>query len=436
MRMSRRWLLLAALPILGGLSALVLAPCGRAPAPPLAPGIGLLRLVEVQALAAVGGPAAGSAQRLERAIGRHGSLAGVLAGMAGLPAAHLEPWVRALATVVDLRRLQPVDRLILERDRPGEVRRLELVRGPGERYEAVLSGRGPVGRRIPVASERWVRRLGGEITTSFYDAVLGAGGDGELAARVADLLAADVDFLTDPRPGDRFDLLIEEGQVAGQRFGDPAILLARYAGERVRQVAYRFAGRDDRPGYYDASGSSLRKTFLKSPLNYRRVSSHFSRRRFHPIHRSYRPHLGVDFAAPAGTPVVVVGDGRVSFAGRKGENGNLVVVRHANGVETYYLHLQRIAAGVRNGARVAQGQVIGTLGATGTATGPHLDFRVKERGRFLDPLRLTQPPGPPIEAAVRPAFAAERARLDAWLGLLAPGEARPGPELVRLTAAR
>jgi hypothetical protein len=145
------------------------------------------------------------------------------------------------------------------------VRRLELVRGPAERYEAVLAGRGPVGRRIPVASERWVRRLAGEITTSFYDAVLAAGGDGELAARVADLLAADVDFLTDPRPGDRFDLLLEEGQVAGQRLSDPGILVARYAGERARQVAYRFPGRDGRPGYYDAGGNSLRKAFLKSP---------------------------------------------------------------------------------------------------------------------------------------------------------------------------
>jgi murein DD-endopeptidase MepM/ murein hydrolase activator NlpD len=390
------------------------------------PGIGRLRLIE-----AAGGPGPAAADRLERTIGNHGSLSHALGAVAGLPASAVDPWVHALGGVLDLRRLRPEDRLLVEVTAPGTVARVELVRSKAERYEAMRSASGTlVARRIPILTESRIRRLAGEVKTSLYDAMLAAGGDGETVARVADLLAYDVDFLTDPRPGDRFDVLVEETWAEGEAVGGATVLLARYEGERARQTATRFITPDGRADYYDAAGSSLRKALLRSPLNYRRVTSHFSHRRLHPIRRAYHAHLGVDFAAPVGTPVVAVGDGTVTFAGYRGANGNLVIVKHPNGYETYYLHLNRFAAGVKHGVRIKQGQVIGGVGMTGAATGPHLDFRVKHRGRFLDPEKLTLPPGPPVPPGSRPAFAAEHERLLMLVARIAPGEALPAGELV------
>jgi murein DD-endopeptidase MepM/ murein hydrolase activator NlpD len=143
----------------------------------------------------------------------------------------------------------------------------------------------------------------------------------------------------------------------------------------------------------DDEGKSLRKAFLKAPLSYRRISSGFTKRRMHPILKIARPHLGVDYAAPAGTPVSTVGDGTVIFAGRKGPNGNLVIVRHPNGYTTSYGHLARIKKGIRRRAEVRQGDVIGTVGSTGLSTGPHLDYRIRRNGTFLNPLAVNLPRG-------------------------------------------
>ncbi|RKY57901.1 MAG: hypothetical protein DRP95_06495 [Candidatus Latescibacterota bacterium] len=153
------------------------------------------------------------------------------------------------------------------------------------------------------------------------------------------------------------------------------------------------SGRED---YYTLEGKSLRKMFLKSPLRYRRISSNFSRRRFHPILRRYMPHWGVDYAAPPGTPVHATADGVVVFRGYKGPNGNMVILRHRNGYRTYYLHRSRFARGIRKGKKVKQGQVIGYVGATGLATGPHLDYRVRKGRRFVNPLKLRASNAQPV----------------------------------------
>jgi murein DD-endopeptidase MepM/ murein hydrolase activator NlpD len=374
--------------------------------------------------------------RLGGGIGRRGGLSNTLARVADLPDSVLEPWIRALDEVLDLRRLRPEDRVLVELV-AGSLRRIELRRSVAERYEAVRTADGQLtARRVPVESERRMRHLAGEVETSLNDAMLAAGGSSEIVARVADILAYDIDFFTDPRPGDRFDVLIDEEWVEGQRIGGATILFARYEGQRASQTGYRFTDSSEHADYYDVSGSSLRKALLKSPLNYRRVSSHFSHRRFHPIYKTYRPHLGVDFAAPIGTPVVSVGDGKVTYAGYKGANGNLVKIRHGNGYETYYLHLRKVARGVRRGKRVTQGQVIGWVGSSGASTGPHLDFRVKHHGKFKNPLKLTLPPGPPVAEASRQAYASERARLLGLVGLIPPGEVVATQELARLTAHR
>jgi murein DD-endopeptidase MepM/ murein hydrolase activator NlpD len=171
------------------------------------------------------------------------------------------------------------------------------------------------------------------------------------------------------------------------------ILAAEFTNNGQLHTAFRFKadGQKGRANYYNEKGQALRKTLLKAPLNYRRISSTFTKRRFHPILRTYRPHLGVDYAAARGTPVSSVGDGVVEFAGRKGANGKLIIIKHAAGYKTYYGHLHKIARGIRKGKRVTQGQFIGTVGSTGRSTGPHLDYRVKRHNKSLNPLRLKLP---------------------------------------------
>jgi murein DD-endopeptidase MepM/ murein hydrolase activator NlpD len=184
----------------------------------------------------------------------------------------------------------------------------------------------------------------------------------------------------------------------------------------------RFTPEGGVPGYYDERGVSMKRFFLASPLKFEpRITSHFSRRRLHPVHNTVRPHLGVDYGAPHGTPVYAVAAGTVVSAGWAGGGGRQVRLRHDRGLETYYLHLSSFAPGLRAGQRVQQGQLIGRVGATGTATGPHLDFRLRKNGVFVDPVaeRRRQPPGDPIPPSLLPAFMSARdgmlARLDAAL---------------------
>jgi murein DD-endopeptidase MepM/ murein hydrolase activator NlpD len=177
--------------------------------------------------------------------------------------------------------------------------------------------------------------------------------------------------------------------------------------------AIRFTPPHGKPGYYDLQGRSLRRFFLRSPLKFEpRITSGFSRRRFHPVLHTYRAHLGVDYGAPTGAPVVAVSAGTVLGATYDRANGRMVRLKHASGYETYYLHLSAFAPGVRAGARVAQGQVIGRVGATGLASGPHLDYRLRKNGVFVNPLaeHRRMPPGEPIPAGARVEFESVRDR--------------------------
>jgi murein DD-endopeptidase MepM/ murein hydrolase activator NlpD len=181
-----------------------------------------------------------------------------------------------------------------------------------------------------------------------------------------------------------------------------------YFNEGEQHIAIGFEEPDGTMEYYDCDGNSVRRVFLKSPLNYRRISSYFTHRRFHPILKIYRPHYGVDYAAPIGTPVVAIGDGRVTHAGWNGGMGNFVEIRHNNIYTSCYGHLSRYGKGVRSGVRVTQGQVIGYVGSTGLSTGPHLDFRVKKYGSYVNPLTIDYPRGEPVGEERREAFFARR----------------------------
>jgi murein DD-endopeptidase MepM/ murein hydrolase activator NlpD len=192
------------------------------------------------------------------------------------------------------------------------------------------------------------------------------------------------------------------------------IFAAEYVNGRRPFDAVLFHHPSGQLAYYTADGKSLQKAFLRSPLKFAaRISSHFSQHRFHPVMKVYRAHLGTDYAAPVGTPVQAIANGRVEFAARKGGNGNLIILKHANGYETYYLHLSRLL--VRAGQSVQQGQRIGLVGATGLASGPHLDFRMRRNGTFVNFEGLKLPPANPVARADQPAFFAER---DKWIAML------------------
>jgi murein DD-endopeptidase MepM/ murein hydrolase activator NlpD len=251
------------------------------------------------------------------------------------------------------------------------------------------------------------------IRDSLFVAVNETGEQDQLADQFNSIFGGDVDFYTDIHKGDSFRMLFEKKYLDGEfiRYGN--ILAAELAVQKKRLSAFRFQNE-----YYDLNGKALRRSLLKSPLKYTRISSRFSNARLDPILKIVQPHRGVDYAAPTGTPVVAVAAGRVLSAGENGGYGLSVCLRHANGYETVYSHLSHIAVHV--GQQVAQGQLIGNVGATGLATGPHLDFRLMHRETPVNPTRMIAPEAPPVAAKLFARFAALRDDLRGRLDQLAP----------------
>jgi murein DD-endopeptidase MepM/ murein hydrolase activator NlpD len=311
------------------------------------------------------------------------------------------------------------------------LRRLEVQRRPGERVVLESGSEGAFASWVErEPSEKRLRKLAGRVDDNLYLAMSRAGGGAGLVVEFADLFAWDFDFFTDTRSGDTFDLLVEEEWVGGERVGTGRILAGRYhpVGEPEPLVAYFYTWEDgELSGYYDGGGRSLRKFFLKSPLQFRRISSHFTHKRLHPIHKTYRPHLGVDYAAPTGTPVVALGNGKIVYVGWKGGYGRTVQIKHNATYLTQYAHLSRYGKGMKSGARVKQGQTIGFVGSSGVATGPHLDFRVRENGKWINPLHLKGGQSKPLPEGQRAAFAEIRGHLQDLLETMTPGRARPLP---------
>jgi len=283
------------------------------------------------------------------------------------------------------------------------------------------SDQGFEAEKVPIDYEQRVGRIGGVIESNLYSALPDDERATQLALSLSDIFSWDVDFNTDLRKGDTFRIVVEELWLGGEfrRYGNVLAAELVIDGESFR--AYRF-GDGDSADYYDERGNSLRRAFLKAPLSYRRISSGFTRRRLHPILKVVRPHLGVDYAAPRGTPVSATGDGTVTFAGYKGPNGRLVIIRHGRGYSTSYGHLSRFAKGIRAGTRVRQGEVIGYVGATGRATGPHLDYRMKRGGVFINPLKVAPPRGGAVASGRMGDFRAARERMETELAGIETGQ--------------
>jgi len=280
-------------------------------------------------------------------------------------------------------------------------------------------------QKIPL--EKHILGLVGRIDNSLYDSMIQLGQSPELTMRFADIFAWQIDFLTEPRPGDTFKLIWEKSYKEGEEFSDGVILAAQYSGKEASHTAILFEDPEGRKDYYTMKGDSLRKEFLRSPLNYRRISSYFSYKRFHPILKYYRPHLGIDYAAPLGTPVASIGDGEVTYVGRKDDYGRFVKVKHQNGYYSTYGHLSQYGKGIRRGVKVNQGQVIGYVGSSGLATGPHLDFRVVRNGRFVNFLKVQMPAAESVKDSYRKEFETTKRERLYQLGTLSSYRSFPHP---------
>lgn len=336
-------------------------------------------------------------------LGRGETLSQVLSSI-GVKSASIPLWIDAARRQLDLRSLPiglDVEAVV---DYHGTIREVRLT--PDWRATVVLEGGDAQvnGRREARPVRREMTVIQGTVESSLFGAIEALGENDTLAVDLADLFQWDVDFHREVRRGDTFQLLVERVVSDGRIVDYGPVVAARYVNDGREITAVRFAGSDGRAGYYDAEGRPLRKQFLRAPLRFSRVTSRFSTSRLHPVLGRRMPHYGVDYGAPTGTPVMATADGTVVFRGWKKGGGNTVEVRHRNGYTTGYLHLSRFAGGLRVGSRVAQGEVVGYVGATGLATGPHLDYRVTRNGGYINPLRLGNDPAPPLPDGELPAF--------------------------------
>jgi len=250
--------------------------------------------------------------------------------------------------------------------------------------------------RLPIPYEVRIEPVRGVITSSLFEAVNSIGEEDSLALLLADIFAYDVDFILDIREGDSFQALLEKRYRDGQPAGYGRLLAAEFTNQGQTYQAIRFKDGSRPEAYYAPDGQSRRQQFLRAPLEFSRISSGFTMRRFHPIAKTWRAHPAIDYAAPSGTPIRSVGDGTVIAKGHTAGNGNYVKIRHSNGYETMYLHMSRFAKTIRTGGRVAQGQVIGYVGSTGLATGPHLCYRMTRNGAPVNPHKVRSLAADPI----------------------------------------
>jgi len=326
----------------------------------------------------------------------------------------------------NMRQVRAGNTITVGRSVEGELREIDYKIDPDRMLKIVPDEKGFTAQVSEIPSRMEVMAVTGRVDDSLFNAVEDAGESAELAMHLAQIFGYDLDFYTDPRKGDTFRMVLEKKKYAnGKTAGYGRILAAEYENAGKKYQALLFHDPAGRPGYYSADGKSLQKAFLRSPLKFGApVTSHFSKARFHPILKTYRPHMGTDYGAPVGTPVQTIGSGRVVFAGRKGGEGNMVQIAHSNGYETMYLHLSRMF--VHGGEHVEIGKTIGLVGSTGLSTGPHLDFRILQKGQYKNFEKLGLPPSDPVSKKNLPEFAALREK---WLPVL------KNPEMLQASVA-
>ena len=352
---------------------------------------------------------------IDGAIQRGQSLAQALSAH-GISGRLTHEIAQALRPHLNLRKIRPGATFEATLDETGALTHFLYRASPLEIYEVTREQAEYRVTQHEVPIEQRVEEIAGTVTSSLFESMEALGEKPELAVRFVDIFVWDFDFNSDSQPGDRFRMLVEKtySGAAFVRYGK--ILIAEYENRGKVYTGVYFETASGTGDFYTPDGRSVRKTFLRSPLQFTRISSGYTHRRRHPILGGVRPHHGIDYAAPHGTPVWAVADGVVQSAGWNGGNGKSVVIQHRGGYRTMHNHLSRIPPGIRKGAGVRQKQVIGYVGSTGLSTGPHLHYAVRRGGAFLNPLQLKIPRDAPVQARFLPDFREKlgpvRARLE------------------------
>ncbi|HEX4985582.1 MAG TPA: peptidoglycan DD-metalloendopeptidase family protein [Burkholderiales bacterium] len=409
----RTWpLVIAALPFFGVVAAFGIAP-DTVPEP-----IDLQHVVEnIEISVAPAVPEAGARFWREERIQRGDTVASILARL-GVDDAEASAYLLQARDVRSLYQLIPGRTVRAVTTRDGRLESLTYVNTDGRRLHVMRGESGFSASEEMPATEQWVMQSSGTIESSLFAATDASGIPEIVALQLAEIFSSDIDFHRDLRRGDRFSVVYEALAADGEFLGFGRVLSAEFVNQGHAFRAVFFHDQQGRNGYYTPDGRNMRKAFLRSPIEFSRVTSGFTTARFHPVLKTWRAHKGIDYGAPPGTRVRSTADGHVKFAGRKGGYGNVVIVRHPNGYETLYAHLSAFAPGLRAGRRVVQGEVVGFVGSTGLVTGPHLHYEFHVNGVHQNPMRLAMPPGPPITADSRASFEESTQPLLARLDML------------------
>ena len=405
--------LLAAIPLLGVVAAFGIAPDTSTEHVPLQ------QVIEDIPLGASAGSAPGAETQYwhEERIQRGDTIGSLLARLQ-VDDPDGTAYLRSARHVRSLYQLVPGRTVRAVTTSQGRLVSLRYLTSDGLELIVERRGNDLVAREQTLNTEPRLLMSSGEIQTSLFEATDAAGLSDAVAVQLVDIFSSEVDFHRDLRPGDRFAVVFEGFYSNGELVRTGRITAAEFTNAGRTYRAVYFQDPLGRGGYYTPDGKNMRKAFLRSPLEFSRISSGFSTSRFHPILQIWREHKGVDYAAPTGARVKATADGYVQFVGRQGGYGNLILLRHANGYGTAYGHLSAFARGLRVGQHVNQGDIIGYVGSTGLATGPHLHYEFRVNGLHQNPLRLASPPGPPITTQVKSAFEEGSRALLARLNLI------------------
>jgi murein DD-endopeptidase MepM/ murein hydrolase activator NlpD len=352
----------------------------------------------------------------EERIQRGDTLGSVLSRL-GIDDVAAQNFLRNDARARPLYQLKPGKAVRVQADDNGRLLALSYLAQGGDLLSVKRAGDGFSAESVPPAFATRLQLRSGEIQSSLFAAADAVGLPDAVTMQLAEIFSGEVDFLHDLRRGDRFAVVYEMHELGGQSVGAGRIVAAEFVNKGNIYRAFSWQAPDGSDGYYAQDGKSLRKAFMRSPLEFTRITSGFSLARFHPFLQTWRAHKGVDFAAPTGTPVHATGDGKVATAGRQNGYGNVVILQHNGAFSTVYAHLSRFAAGMKPGARVAQGDVIGYVGQTGWATGPHLHYEFRVNNEQRNPMTIALPTAQPLPAAALAGYLERVSALGAQLAL-------------------
>ena len=379
-----------------------------------------------------GGDPAEPGRWVEGAVAPGDSLVKIL-GREGLTPPEADQVIRAIGDKLDMRSIRVGQKYRAHFDDAGTLTEFEFH---VSRVEMIRVSRGEDGALVAekVAAETKLERveLGGTIESSLYATMKAAGEDTSLVAFFVDVFAYDLNFYIDTHAGDTYRMIVEKEYLNGEFLRYGKVLAAEYSGKAGTYRAFYWTPPGSGEGrYFDEKGQSVEKTFLKTPLKYARISSGFNPRRMHPILHVRRGHFGVDYAAPTGTPVWAAAAGKITYRGKRGGAGNCVIIKHDNGYQTTYMHLSKFRKGQAVGHRVRPKDVIGYVGMTGLATGPHLHFSVKHKNRYIDPLKMKMSRGVGVAKKHMPSF---KEHIGGWVTQLAAVPVSPGAAPVLIGA--